>query len=112
MARRPGIAQKVPPGARGKLVRRHSCTNAAATFAKGPPPGPNVAKKHAYPARLSARHRGIVMQTRKIYQVQHWPDGQWDRGNNWRKVEAGSEKEAAEMVCGLPLTGNGRLAQL
>ncbi len=52
------------------------------------------------------------MQTKRLYQVQHWPNGQWDRGNNWRKVEAGSEKEAAEMVCGLSLTSNGRLAQL
>jgi hypothetical protein len=29
-----------------------------------------------------------------------------------RKIGAGSEKEAAEMVCGLPLSSNGRLAQL
>jgi hypothetical protein len=52
------------------------------------------------------------MQTRRIYQVQHWPDGQWDRGHNWRKIEAATEKEAAEKVCGLPLTETGRLAQL
>ncbi len=52
------------------------------------------------------------MQTKRIYQVQHWPDGEWDRGHNWKKIEAASEKEAAEMVCGFPLTATGRLAQL
>jgi hypothetical protein len=52
------------------------------------------------------------MQTKRIYQVQHWPDGQWNRESNWRKVEAASEKEAAEKVCGLALTAEGRLAQL
>ncbi len=52
------------------------------------------------------------MQTKRTYQVQHWPDGQWNPEHNWRKVEAGSEKEAAEKVCGLPLTGRGTLAQL
>jgi hypothetical protein len=55
---------------------------------------------------------GLGMQTRRIYQVQHWPDGQWDQSHNWRKIEAGSEKEAAEMVCGLRLAEEGRLAQL
>ena len=52
------------------------------------------------------------MQTRRIYQVQHWPNGQWDRAQNWRKVEAASEKEAAEKVCGFTLAEAGRLAQL
>jgi hypothetical protein len=52
------------------------------------------------------------MQTSHIYQVQHWPDGQWDPTHNWKKVEAASEKEAAEKVCGLPLAATGRLAQL
>jgi len=52
------------------------------------------------------------MQTRRTYQVQHWPDGQWSREHNWRKIEANSEKEAAEKVCGLALTDNGTLAQL
>jgi hypothetical protein len=52
------------------------------------------------------------MQTKRTYQVQHWPDGQWDRERNWQKVEAGSEKEAAEKVCGRALTEAGRLAQL
>jgi hypothetical protein len=52
------------------------------------------------------------MQTRRTYQVQHWSNGEWDREQNWRKVEAASEKEAAEKVCGSPLTQTGRLAQL
>jgi hypothetical protein len=52
------------------------------------------------------------MQTKRIYQVQWWPDGEWDRAHNWRKVEAGSEKEAAEKICGLALTDSGRLARL
>ena len=52
------------------------------------------------------------MQTKRIYQVQHWPNGQWDRRHNWQKVAAGSEKEAAEKICGLALTPAGRLAQL
>jgi hypothetical protein len=52
------------------------------------------------------------MQTKRIYQVQHWPNGQWNRQDNWRKVEAASAKEAAEKVCGLALTEAGRLTQL
>ena len=52
------------------------------------------------------------MQTRRIYQVQYLPNGQWDREHNWRKVEAGTEKEAAEKVCGRPLAQAGKLAQL
>jgi hypothetical protein len=44
--------------------------------------------------------------------VQHWPNGQWDRRHNWQKVAAGSEKEAAEKICGLALAPAGRLAQL
>jgi len=52
------------------------------------------------------------MQTKRIYQVQHWPNGEWDRRHNWQKVEAGTEQEAAEKVCGLALTREGRLAQL
>jgi hypothetical protein len=55
---------------------------------------------------------GIEMQTRRTYQVQHWPNGQWNREQNWRKVEAASEKEAAEKVCGAPLAQEGKLAQL
>ena len=51
------------------------------------------------------------MQTNRIYQVQHWPNGQWDRQHNWQKIEAGSEKEAAEKA-GFALTQTGRLAQL
>jgi hypothetical protein len=80
-------------------------------FATTKAPGPIVAKNAGYPAVRTA-FGGITMQTKRTYQVQHWPDGQWDRGHNWRKVEAGSEKEAAEKVCGLVLTATGRLAQL
>jgi hypothetical protein len=52
------------------------------------------------------------MQTKRIYQVQHWPNGEWDRRHNWQKVEARTEQEAAEKVCGLALMREGRLAQL
>jgi len=52
------------------------------------------------------------MQTKRIYQVQHWLNGQWSREHNWCKVEAFSEKEAAEKVCGAALTEAGKLAQL
>jgi hypothetical protein len=52
------------------------------------------------------------MQTKWTYQVQHWPNGQLDRQHNWQKVEARSEKEAAEKVCGCALTQTGRLVQL
>ena len=52
------------------------------------------------------------MQTRHVYQVQYLPNGQWEREHNWRKVEAASEKEAAEKVSGLQLTQAGNLAQL
>ena len=52
------------------------------------------------------------MQTKRTYQVQYLPGGQWDRRHNWLKVEATSEKEAAEKVSGLALTEAGRLAQL
>jgi hypothetical protein len=58
------------------------------------------------------RDRGITMQTRRIYQVQHWRNGQWDRTQNWRKVEAASAKEAAERVCGRALSEAGRHSQL
>jgi hypothetical protein len=52
------------------------------------------------------------MQTKRTYQVQHWPNGQWDPQRNWCKIEATSEKEAAEKICGLALTEQGKLAQL
>ena len=52
------------------------------------------------------------MQTKQTYQVQHWPNGQWNPEHNWRKIEAGSEKEAAEKVRGRTLTERGTLAQL
>ena len=52
------------------------------------------------------------MQTKKTYQVQHWPNGQWSPMDNWCKIEAATAKQAAEKVCGLPLRETGRLAQL
>ena len=52
------------------------------------------------------------MQTKRIYQVQHWLYGQWIRESNCCKVEAFSKKEAAEKVCGVALTEAGKLAQL
>jgi hypothetical protein len=52
------------------------------------------------------------MQIKRIYQVQHWPDGRWDREHNWQKIEAGCEKEAAEKVCGCVLTLAGTLGHL
>jgi hypothetical protein len=52
------------------------------------------------------------MQTKRVYQVQHWLNGHWSREHNWCKVEASSEKEAAEKVCGAALTEAGQLAQL
>ena len=52
------------------------------------------------------------MQTKRVYQVQHWHNGQWDRKMNWRKVEAFSEQEAAEKVCGRALCQAGRQEQL
>jgi hypothetical protein len=75
-------------------------------------PGPIVAKNDLYPHGSSHQHRGNTMQTKRTYQVQHWPNGQWNPEHNWRKIEAASEKEAAEKVCGLSLTPQGRLAQL
>jgi len=54
----------------------------------------------------------LRVQTRRTYQVQYLPNGQWAREHNWRKIDAASEKEAAEKACGLRLTGAGRLAQL
>jgi hypothetical protein len=74
--------------------------------------GPIVAKNDLYPHALRIQHRGNTMQTKRTYQVQHWPNGQWNPEHNWRKVEAASEKEAAEKVCGLSLAAQGRLAQL
>jgi hypothetical protein len=52
------------------------------------------------------------MQMKRIYQVQHWPCRQWSREHNWCKVEAFSEKEAAEKVWVVALTTAGKLAQL
>jgi hypothetical protein len=72
---------------------------------------PIVAKNDLYP-RGPPETSGNTMQTKRTYQVQHWPNGQWDPWHNWRKVEAASEKEAAEKVCGRALTDRGTLAQL
>jgi hypothetical protein len=72
---------------------------------------PIVAKNDFYP-HVSHQRRGNTMQTQRTYQVQHWPNGQWSREHNWKKVEAASEKEAAEKVCGRPLKQDGKLAQL
>jgi hypothetical protein len=64
------------------------------------------------PHALAQESGDSRMQTKRVYQVQYLPDGQWRREHNWRKVEAASEKEAAEKVSGLQLTDAGRLAQL
>src|SRR5262249_991004 len=77
-----------------------------------------VAKGLGLPYRLLRQpiplheRRDETMQTMRIYQVQHWPCAQWRREHNWCKVEAFSEKEAAEKVCGVALTRAGKLAQL
>ena len=89
------------------------CVNRKASFATiDPLTSPTVAKKSLYSPAWAHGIRGNTMQTNRIYQVQHWSNGQWDRWHNWQKVEAGSEKEAAEKVCGFALTQTGRLAQL
>lgn len=41
-----------------------------------------------------------------VYQVQLWPEGKWD-GKPYQKVEAPSEKAAAEKVYGRPLASRG-----
>jgi hypothetical protein len=76
-----------------------------------PARSPIVAKNDFYP-HVSHQRRGNTMQTQRTYQVQHWPNGQWSREHNWQKVEAASEKEAAEKVCGRALKQDGKLAQL
>jgi hypothetical protein len=48
------------------------------------------------------------MQT---YQVQLWPDGKWD-GRPYQKVEAPSEKAAAEKIYGRPLVQLGNMARI
>jgi hypothetical protein len=55
---------------------------------------------------------GEAMQTKRLYQVQAWLHGQWSREHNWCKVEAFSEEEAAQKVCGVALATSGKLAQL
>lgn len=42
----------------------------------------------------------------EIYQVQLWPDGKWD-GKPYQKVEAKSERAAAEKLYGRPLAAQG-----
>jgi len=42
----------------------------------------------------------------ETYQVQLWPDGKWD-GKPYTKVEAPSEKAAAEKLYGRPLATQG-----
>lgn len=44
-----------------------------------------------------------------VYQVQLWPDGKWD-GKEYRRVEAGTPKEAAEKLCGCPLSERGSMS--
>src|SRR2546426_1676128 len=78
-----------------------------------PPPSPIVAKNDLYPLASTQGNRAReAMQTERIYQVQHWPNGQWDRRHNWQKVAAGGGKRAGEKGCGLTLRREGRLAQL
>jgi hypothetical protein len=74
---------------------------------------PDCRQERSVPARpLHAKRRVNTMQTRRAYQVQLWPNGQWSPQYNWRKVEAASAKEAAEKLCGAALVERGRHAQL
>jgi hypothetical protein len=73
---------------------------------------PDCRQKRFLTPRPSHQNRGNTMQTQRTYQVQHWPNGQWSLEHNWKKVEAASEKEAAEKVCGRALKPDGKLAQL
>lgn len=47
----------------------------------------------------------------ETWQVQLWPDGQWD-GQPHKKIEANSAKEAAEQLYGGPLSEVGSMHQL
>jgi hypothetical protein len=89
-----------------------SGNNAARDFTIVAATGPIVAKNELYAHAPSYGIGGYAMQTKRTYQVQHWRNGQWDRERNWQKVEAGSEREAAEKVCGRPLAEAGKLVQL
>src|SRR5262249_19334177 len=73
---------------------------------------PDCRQKRSYTGSPIARIGGSLVQTRRTYQVQYLPNGQWEREHNWRKIEAGSEKEAAEKLSGRRLAKVGRLAQL
>jgi len=75
--------------------------------------GQIIAKNEFYPLPLELGTSGeLWVQTRRVYQVQLWPNGQWSAEHNWEKVEAASEKEAAEKLSGLVLREQGKLAQL
>lgn len=45
------------------------------------------------------------------FQVQLWPDGKWD-GRDYRKVDAATRKDAAEMIYGKPLSERGSNYQI
>src|SRR5438309_6723332 len=53
---------------------------------------PDSRQKRFVPAPPWERAGGTCMQTKRIYQVQHWPDGEWDRGHNWKKNRSGQRK--------------------
>ena len=46
-----------------------------------------------------------------IFQVQLWPDGQWD-GKDYQRVEAMTKKDAAEKMYGRPLSESGSMNQI
>lgn len=46
-----------------------------------------------------------------VFLVQLWPNGKWN-GEDYRRVEAPTTKEAAEKACGAALSENGGLHQI
>lgn len=56
--------------------------------------------------KVAAREVGM-----ETYQVQLWPDGKWD-GKPYQKVEARSEKDAAEKLYGSPLVAQGSMYKI
>ena len=92
----------------GYLVIRREPTGSARTVWIGQR---GLHQKHLY-EEINLLESGEYNANGVTYQVQHWPNGQWDQEHNWRKVEAASEKEAAEKVCGFALVEMGMLAQL